>query len=81
MDVNATVGVIKDDISFTLETDTSNYAIIAILFHEGCSVAYMSQILNSHEQKYHTVKKKVCAIMEATCMVSILEISVFQPHY
>jgi len=58
--------VIKEDLSFEVETDASDYAIAVILSQVNWPLAYMSQTLNSDEQKYHAVEKEPCATVEAT---------------
>jgi len=64
--IHASLGVIRDDLPFEVETDASDYAIAAILSHGGRSVAYMSRSLNKCEQKYSAVEKEASAIIEAT---------------
>ena len=44
--IHASLGVIRDDIPFEVETDASDYAIAAILSQGGRPVAYMSRSLN-----------------------------------
>jgi len=54
-----------DDLPFEVETDTSYFALEAILSQDGRPVAFMSRTLASCERRYPAVEKEACAIIEA----------------
>ena len=61
----ASLGVIQDDLPFEVETDTSDYAIAAILLQNGRPISYFSRTLNASEKRYPAVEKEATAIVEA----------------
>jgi len=63
----ACFGAIADDLPFKVETDTSYFALAAILSQDGRPVAFMSRTLASCERRYPAVEKETCAIIEAVC--------------
>lgn len=63
--INATIGPIRDDSPFTIETDASSTAIAATLCQDEKPVAFFSRSLNKAEQKYHIVEKEAYAVIEA----------------
>ena len=70
----ASLGVIKDDLPFEDETDTSDYAIAAILSQNRQPITYFSQTLNASEKRYPAVEK------EATALLKLLENDYFREN-
>lgn len=52
--------------NFTLQTDASNFAKVAILSQDGHPNCYISRTLNDHERNYSTIEKELLAIVWAT---------------
>ena len=61
----ASLGTIRDDLAFEVESDASDYAIATILSQGGRPVAFMSRSLNKCERNYPAVEKEAMAIIEA----------------
>ena len=62
--VKSSLGTIRDNLSFKVETDASDHAIAGILSQNGRSVAYFSRRLNATERNYPEVEKKATACVE-----------------
>ena len=62
---NASLGTIRDDLHFEVETDASDHAIAGILSQNGRPVAYFSRRLNATERNYPSVEKEATACVEA----------------
>ena len=62
---NASLGTIRDDLPFEVETDASDHAIAGILSQNGRPVAYFSRQLNAAERNYPAVEKEATACVEA----------------
>lgn len=48
---------------FEVQTDSSDYAICAVLIQEGHPVAFESQMLNEVEQRYTVQEEEMTAIV------------------
>ena len=60
----ASLGAIKDELPFEVETDASDYAIAAILSQNGRPLAHFSRTLNKTEKCYPAIEKEATAIIE-----------------
>ena len=60
----ATLQPIDEDLSFTVETDASDFAIAATLNQNNKPVAFHARTLSSLEQKHSSVEKEAYAIIE-----------------
>jgi len=54
----ASLGTIRDDLAFEVESDASDYAIAAILSQDGHPVAFMSRSLTNAKGITQLLKKK-----------------------
>ena len=61
----ASLGVIKYELLFEVETNASDYAIAAVLSQNGRPVAYFSRVLNKTEKCYPAIEKEATAVIEA----------------
>ena len=61
----ATLQPIDEDLPFTVETDTSNFAIAATLNQNSKPMAFHARTLSCTEQKHSSVEKEAYAIIEA----------------
>ena len=59
---NASLGTIRDDLPYEVETDASDHAIAGILLQNGRPVAYFSRRLNATERNYPAVEKKLLPV-------------------
>ena len=62
--LQASLGSIREDVTFEVECDASDYAVAAILSQGGRPVAYMSRTLSKCEQNYPAVEKEATAVIE-----------------
>ena len=63
----ASLGAIRDNLPFEVETDASDHAIATILSQNGGPVAYFSKRLNAGKKKYQATEKEATAIVESIC--------------
>ena len=61
----AVVQSIDEDIPFVVETDASDFSLVATLNQNGRPVAFFSKTLDKHELHYPPVEKEAQAIIEA----------------
>jgi len=61
----ATLQPIDESLSFTVETDASDFAIAASLNQDGRPVAFHSRSLSASEQRHSAVEKEAYAVVEA----------------
>ena len=63
--INATVQASDKNISFTMETDASDFAVASTLSEEGRHVAFHSRTLQGSEQYHSSVEKEAQCIVES----------------
>ena len=69
----ASLGAIRDDLPFEVETDASDHANAAILSQNGRPVAYFSRCLNAGEKKYPAIEKATAIIESIRKCSSLLK--------
>ena len=62
---DATLASVDENAPFTLETNTSDVAMSAVLQQNSRPVAFSSRTLNSNEKRHASVEKEAAAIVEA----------------
>ena len=65
--LKASLGVIRDNVPFEVESDAFDYAIAAILSQQGKPVAYYSRTFNSCKEHYPAVEKEATETIESVC--------------
>ena len=61
----ASLGSIREGVSFEIEIDASDNALAAGLSQCGQPVAFMSRTISHCEKRYLTIEKKATAVIEA----------------